>query len=203
MPFCQWALVAPWLWIEFPPTLRSADACSGCSGWPRGRGESRLLRGAGRYSRQTHSRGRQCPCARAVSSETSARSWIYKSCKKGREIFGVILFPSREGYRLAKIEKELEGLVLPPARLGGLLGFSSPSLLPVSCGSYFMIWSGTGLFLNLGCSSKTGWTVKHWMSGIPELRVHSMSVGHRDSSKCSRSWLRPSRPVLLGSSFIA
>lgn len=42
-------------------------------------------------------------------------------------------------------------------------------------GSYFIIWSGTGLFLNLGCSSKTGWTVKHWMSGIPAVKgSHTM-----------------------------
>lgn len=46
------------------------------------------------------------------------------------------------------------------------------SILPtVNCGSYFMIWSGTGLFLNLGCSSRTGCTVKHWMSISSKLRI--------------------------------
>ena len=77
--------------------------------------------------------------------------------------------------------------ILLPAQLGDPGGFLPHPLLPGSCGSYFIIWSGTGLFLNLGCSSKTGWTVKHWMSGTPGLRTHNMSVDHGDSSKHGRS----------------
>lgn len=74
--------------------------------------------------------------------------------------------------RLVKVEKGLEGhqgLSCHQLSLAAH-GFSSPTLLPLGCGTYFIIWSGTGLFLNLGCSSKTGWTVKHWMSVIPAVK---------------------------------
>lgn len=116
---------------------------------------------------------------------------------------GVMLPPEGEGNGPAELEKEPGGAGACPAtsRAWRRHGFPSPSSLPVSCGSYFMIWSGTGLFLNLGCSSKTGWTVKHWMSGIPESRVHNTSVGRWDHSKHSRSRLRLSKSALLGSSF--
>lgn len=45
--------------------------------------------------------------------------------------------------------------------------------------TYLMIWSGTGLFLNRGCSSRTGCTVKHWMSkskSVKDIRNISYSI---------------------------
>lgn len=92
----------------------------------------------------------------------------------------VILFPRGKGIKRWLTQRKnwkSPGPVLPLAQLGGLMGFSSPSPLPMNCGSYFIIWSGTGLFLNLGCSSKTGWTVKHWMSGIPAVKGSQCVAG--------------------------
>lgn len=43
----------------------------------------------------------------------------------------------------------------------------------VFCHTYLIIWSGTGLFIRRGGISRTGWTVKHWMSKNAMLRkVH-------------------------------
>lgn len=86
----------------------------------------------------------------------------------------VILSPRGKNLSLANPEKELEGHQGLSCHSLGLAAHGIFFPIPPSreLGSYFIIWSGTGLFLNLGCSSKTGWTVKHWMSGIPAVKAH-------------------------------
>lgn len=82
------------------------------------------------------------------------------------QVTGGNSFPKRQS-REELAEEKGTGPVMPPTQSPGVLSIPTT----VGGGSYFMIWSGTGLFLNLGCSSRTGWTVKHWMSMPSKLRI--------------------------------
>lgn len=81
------------------------------------------------------------------------------------QVTGGNSFPKRQS-REELAEEKGAGPVMRPTQSPGVLSIPTT----VGDGSYFMIWSGTGLFLNLGCSSRTGCTVKHWMSVPSKLR---------------------------------
>lgn len=59
--------------------------------------------------------------------------------------------------------------------------------------TYFIIWSGTALFLNLGCSSRTGCTVKHWISEIVKVKGMLLTI----SIKYCGLWEKKKKIIML------